>query len=118
SENRMRSLVAVGALGVVLFAGRAAAAAPAATPTRAPTAVPTPQPPDRLPASPHRGAVTERRVARYENRHVTFSRLTRVEEVDLDGDGVFEALVEGIGTVRSFPAEVPAVAFVSRARPP
>jgi hypothetical protein len=57
-------------------------------------------------------------VGRYENRYVSFSKLTRVEEADLDNDGVFEALVEGVGTVRNLPPEVPAIGFVSRTRLP
>ncbi len=87
-------------------------------PTAVPTPIPTPVPPERVPASQRKGAAPERRVARFENPYVSFSRLTRVEEVDLDGDGVAEALVEGIGTVRSLPPDIPAVGFVSRTRLP
>jgi hypothetical protein len=87
-------------------------------PTVAPTPIPTPVPPERVTSSPNKGAVPERRIGRFENRHVSFSKLTRVEEVDLDNDGVFEVLVEGTGTVRSLPPEVPAVGFVSRTRLP
>jgi hypothetical protein len=89
----------------------------APTPPAVPTPLPTPAPPQR-PPTVNRGAVAERRVPRYENRFVSFSKLTRVEEADLDNDGVFEALVEGIGTARNLPPEVPAIGFVSRARLP
>lgn len=88
-------------------------------PTAAPTAIPTPVPPERE-GRQNRGAAPapDRRGARYENRSVRYSKVTRVEEVDLDRDGVFEALVEGVGTVRSLPPDIPAVGFVSRARLP
>ncbi|HEY1434298.1 MAG TPA: hypothetical protein VGG65_02925 [Thermoanaerobaculia bacterium] len=92
--------------------------APVKTATPAPTAVPTPVPPERVPSSQRKGAVAERRLPRYENAFVTFSKFTRVEEVDLDNDGVAEALVEGIGTVRNLPPDIPVVGFVSRARLP
>jgi hypothetical protein len=75
-------------------------------------------PPERVPASQRKGAVSERRIARFDNPYVSFSKITRVEEVDLDNDGTPEALVEGIGTVRSLPSDVPAVGFVSRSRLP
>jgi hypothetical protein len=100
----------------------AATALPALAQARKPAAVPTPIPtpvaPERVPSSQRKGAAPEKRVARYENPNVSFSRLTRVEEVDLDNDGVFEALVEGIGTVKSLPPDIPAVGFVSRTRLP
>ena len=98
-----------------------AAAAPAASSAKAapaPTAVPTPVAPERVPSSQRKGAVTEKRLGRYENANVSFSRLTSVQEVDLDNDGVFEALVEGIGTVKSLPPDIPVVGFVSRTRLP
>jgi hypothetical protein len=94
-----------------------AAAAPR-PPTPAPTRIPTPVPPERAPSSLKKGAAPERREGRYENRNVSFSKITRVEEVDLDNDGVPEALVEGIGTYRSLPPDIPAVGFVSRTRLP
>jgi len=86
--------------------------------TPVPTAIPTPVAPERVPSSARKGAVTEKRVGQYQNANVSFSKLTRVDEVDLDNDGVFEALVEGIGTVRSLPPDIPAVGFVSRSRLP
>lgn len=110
---RARSLLGAAALAALALLG----AAPR-KPTRASTLIPTPVPPERVPSSLNKGAVRERRVGRYENRHVSFSKLTRVEEVDLDNDGVFEALVEGIGTVRSLPPDIPVVGFVSRTRLP
>lgn len=68
--------------------------------------------------SQRKGAVAERRLPRYENAFISFSKITRVEEVDLDNDGVAEALVEGIGTVRSLPPDIPVVGFVSRTKLP
>ncbi len=92
-------------------------AAPKRAATAVPTPIPTPLPPQREERQ-HKGAAPERRVTRYENRNVSFSKLTRVEEVDLDRDGVFEALVSGTGTFRSLPTDIPAVGFVNRARLP
>ncbi len=96
-------------------AAKAAPAKPAAT--AAPTPIPTPLPPERV-TRQYKGAAPVGRVGRYQNRNVSFSKLTRVEEVDLDRDGVFEALVSGIGTFRSLPTDIPAVGFVSRTRLP
>lgn len=103
------------ALAAALAAGGLLAQKP--KPTAAPTPIPTPVPPQRE-ARQNRGAAPTARVARYENPNVRFSKLTRVEEVDLDRDGVFEALVLGIGTFKSLPNDIPAVGFVSRARLP
>ena len=108
---RVRSLLGIAALAALLGAAQK-------TPTAARTPIPTPRPPERVSSSVRKGAVPERRVGRFENRNVSFSRLTRVEEVDLDNDGTFEALVEGFGTVRNLPPEIPAVGFVSRTRLP
>jgi hypothetical protein len=91
--------------------------AQARKPTPVPTPIPTPVPPARV-GPLRKGAVPERRIGRYENANVSFSKLTRVEEADLDNDGVAEALVEGIGTVRSLPPDIPVVGFVSRTRLP
>jgi hypothetical protein len=87
-------------------------------PTAVPTPIPTPVAPERVPSSQRKGAASDKRVTRYENPNVSFSKLTRVEEVDLDNDGVPEALVEGIGTIKSLPPEIPVVGFVSRTRLP
>ena len=96
----------------------AQAAAPARRPpTPVPTPIPTPVPPERQ-GIVRRGAAPAPITQRYENPNIRFSKLTRVEEVDLDNDGVFEALVEGIGTVKTLPPEIPAVGFLSRARLP
>jgi hypothetical protein len=106
---------------ILLLMGAATAlpgAAQSRKPAAAPTAVPTPVPPERVPSSQRKGVAPEKRVARYENANVSFSKLTSVQEVDLDNDGVFEALVEGIGTVRSLPPGIPVVGFVSRTRLP
>jgi hypothetical protein len=94
-----------------------AAAAVRRSPTPVPTPIPTPVPPERQ-GIVRKGAAPVPGTQRYENPNVRFSKLTRVEEVDLDNDGVFEALVEGIGTVKALPPEVPAVGFLSRARLP
>jgi hypothetical protein len=75
-------------------------------------------PPERVSASQNKGSAPERRLPRYENRFVSFSKISRAEEVDLDGDGAAEALVEGIGTVRRLPPDIPVVGFVSRTRLP
>jgi hypothetical protein len=96
----------------------AQAAAPARRPpTPVPTPIPTPVPPERQ-GIVRKGAAPAPVTQRYENPNIRFSKLTRVEEVDLDNDGVFEALVEGIGTVKALPPEIPAVGFLSRARLP
>jgi hypothetical protein len=122
-DNRTRRLLAVAflsAASAVLALPRPAAAQAAAAarrPTVAPTPIPTPVPPERLGAV-RKGAAPAAGAQRYENPNVRFSRLTRVEEVDLDNDGVFEALVEGIGSVKTLPPEIPAVGFLSRARLP
>src|SRR5262249_30057155 len=51
-------------------------------------------------------------------QELAFSRLLRVEEVDLDRDGDPEVLVEGIGTAKKIPEETLTVDFVSRQRLP
>jgi hypothetical protein len=62
--------------------------------------------------------MTRERVPRFEGPHIAFSRILHIEQVDLDRDGVFEALVDGIGTVRSLPEGIPTYGFVSRQRLP
>jgi hypothetical protein len=94
------------------------AAALQKAPTSPPTPIATPVPPERVSASQNKGSAPERRLPRYENRFVSFSKISRVEEVDLDGDGAAEALVEGIGTVHGLPPDIPVVGFVSRTRLP
>jgi len=108
-------LLLLGVAPGLLGAQRAKTSAKA---TPVPTPIPTPVAPERVPSSARKGAVSEKRVGQYQNANVSFSKLTRVDEVDLDNDGVFEALVEGIGTVRSLPPDIPAVGFVSRSRLP
>jgi hypothetical protein len=119
---RTRRLLGVAALAASLGASLEAAPAPAPSPRNTsvpvPTRQPSPVPPERQPSSIRKGAVSLPSAQRYENGNIRFSKLRRVEEVDLDNDGVFEALVEGIGTVKSLPLDVPAVGFVSRARLP
>ena len=96
----------------------AQASAPARRPpTPVPTPIPTPVPPERQ-GMVRKGAAPAPITQRYENPNIRFSKLTRVEEVDLDKDGVFEALVEGVGTVKVLPPDIPAVGFLSRARLP
>jgi hypothetical protein len=80
--------------------------------------VPTPVPPERVSSSPRKGAAVPGRVQGYDNPHVRFSKLNRIEQVDLDNDGDFEVLLEGVGTVESLPPDIPAVGFVSRTRLP
>ena len=112
---------ALGAAALLVCAGLAQAAPVPPTPRRAappPTPIPTPVPPERVPSSLRKGAVAEKKIPRFENPYVTFSKITRVEEADLDNDGTAEVLVEGIGTVRSLPPWMLAVGFVSRARLP
>ena len=111
---RVRFLFGAAAMAVVYGLG----AAPQKAPTPVPTPIPTPVPPERVAGSQNKGSVPERRLPRYENRFVSFSKISRVEEVDLDGDGAAEALVEGIGTVRGLPPDIPVVGFVSRTRLP
>lgn len=118
---RMRSSIGARALALawgILATAAGAAPGPPKTPTATPTPVPTPAPPERVPSSQKKGAVPERRIPRFENPYVSFSKLDRVEEVDLDNDGTPEAIVEGIGTVHGLPPDVPAVGFVSRTRLP
>jgi len=106
-------------LGLSAAAAGAQAARPAKplSPTAAPTPVPTPVPPPRVDDG-RRGARTAQPLARFASRDMTFSRLIRVEEVDLDRDGESEYLVEGIGTIRRLPDDIPTVGFVSRSRLP
>jgi hypothetical protein len=121
-SKRTIALLGAGALATALGGSAAVSAqTPAATrrpPTATPTAVPTPVPPERVSSSARKGAVPSGRVQGYDNPYVRFSKLTRIEQVDLDNDGDFEALLEGIGTVQSLPPDIPAVGFVSRTRLP
>lgn len=112
--SRVRWLFGAAAMAVAC----GLAAAPQKAPTPLPTPIPTPVPPERVSASQNKGSTPERRLPRYENRFVSFSKISRAEEVDLDGDGAAEALVEGIGTVRRLPPDIPVVGFVSRTRLP
>jgi hypothetical protein len=104
-------------LAVALLSARGAGATPRRVPTPIPTPIPTPQPPPRI-EDARKGAAARDRVVRFPSREVSFSRLLRVEEVDLDRDGVSEVLIDGIGTVQKLPDDVPAVGFVSRFRLP
>ena len=79
--------------------------------------MPTPVPPPRIETS-RKGLASRERDARFRSPEVSFSRILRVEEVDLDRDGVSEALVDGIGTVQRLPDDVPALGFLSRYRLP
>ncbi len=113
-------------LGAVLLtgcmAGIAAAVpqpanAPRPRPTPSPTPAPSPVPPPRVEAA-RKGARTLQTLSRFASRDLSFSRLLRVEEIDLDRDGDTDFLVEGIGTVHRLPDGVPTVGFVSRSRLP
>jgi hypothetical protein len=106
------------ALGISSAARAQAPATARRSPTPLPTPIPTPVPPERVSSSPRKGAAPTGRVQGYDNPHVRFSKLTRIEQVDLDNDGEFEVLLEGIGTVQSLPPEIPVVGFVSRTRLP
>jgi len=108
--------VRAGFLAGVCALAAVAAAAPR-SPTPVPTRIPTPVPPERAPAV-NKGAAPDRRDPRYPNPYVSFSKITRVEEVDLDNDGISEALVEGIGTFRGLPQDIPTFGFLSRSRLP
>lgn len=111
--------LALGAAALVVCAGLLLGDPASPTPRPVPpTRVPTPVPPERVPASARKGAMAEKRIARFENPYVSFSKITRVEEADLDNDGVAEALVEGIGTVQNLPPYMLAIGFVSRAKLP
>jgi hypothetical protein len=57
-------------------------------------------------------------VNRFPSQELAFSRLLRVEEIDLDRDGEGEVLVEGIGTVKKVFNDTLTVDFVSRQRLP
>ena len=108
---------------VLLAASVLAGASPGAPlrtrpPTPTATPRPTPVPPDRVPESGRRGGLSLQRSLRYPSAAVVYSQLLRVEEVDLDRDGVFEALVDGIGSLRSVPAGIPTSGLVSRQRLP
>ncbi len=117
-RHNRTSLAGVLVLAAALIPATVSAQAPRPRPTVAPpTPIPTPVPPARV-VRRNKGAASGDRVTRYENRFVTFAKLTRVEEVDLDRDGVFEAIVEGIGSFRGLPPDIPAVGFVSRTRLP
>jgi len=125
------------AFGLLLAALLGAAAGPSPVGTAAPprgtptsAAVPTPEPQARVSPTPlptpvppareeaHRkGAAPRARMARFPSRMISFSRLSHVEEVDLDGDGVSEALVDGVGTIHKL-EDVPAIGLVSRSRLP
>src|SRR5262245_45411414 len=113
-DKGTRRLLLVGTLASLLHVspeGALAQAPPRRSPTAVPTPIPTPVPPERQ-GIVRKGAAPAPTTQRYENPNIRFSRLTRVEEVDLDNDGVFEALVEGIGTVKALPPEIPAVGFL------
>jgi hypothetical protein len=94
-----------------------ASPAPPPPPTKVPTPIPTPQAPPRIEES-RKGVLPRERVARFPSKDVSFSRILRVEEVDLDRDGVPEVMLEAIGTVQRLPEDVPAIGFVSRYRLP
>src|SRR5712691_4052866 len=106
---------AFGVAAALVLCAWTALAAPRA-PTAKPTPLPTPVPPPRE-LELRKGALSPGR-QRFLSRDLTFSRLLRMEEVDLDRDGEMEFLVEGIGTVKRIPEDVVAIDFVSRLRLP
>src|SRR5512146_934067 len=102
------AVLLTGCLGLLAAAGTARPARPRPTPP--PTRAPTPVPPPRVEES-RKGARTIQPLARFASRDMSFSRLLRVEEIDLDRDGDTDYLVEGIGTIRRLPDDVPTVGF-------
>jgi hypothetical protein len=105
----------MGMAATSLLAVAGAAVAQSSRPAPAPTEVP--ESPAR-PAGRKGAAPAASRVSRFPSQELTFSRLLRVEEVDLDRDGEPEVLVEGIGTVKKIPDDTLTVDFVSRQRLP
>ena len=78
---------AAAGLALILTAGTASlssAVRPTPAPTLAPTPVPTPVPPPRVRDSGRKGAASGARVNRFPSQELAFSRLLRVEEIDLD----------------------------------
>ncbi len=116
-DNRVLRLAACALAAALCIPEPARAQAAGARPTLAPTPIPTPVPPARVERR-NKGAAPRGGVDRYANPFVSFTKLTQVEEVDLDRDGQFEALVQGVGSFKGLPPDIPAVGFVSRARLP
>lgn len=119
---RLPSAFAAAVLGAGLAAVLTAQVSPAPPPakkgpTAVPTPIPTPQAPPRI-EDTRKGVLSRERVARFPGKDISFSRILRVEEVDLDRDGVPEVMLEAIGTVQRLPDDVPAIGFVSRYRLP
>jgi len=116
----MRRTIPVGiaVAGLLLFLAAGTSAVFGAAKTPAPTPVPTPEPPPRVKDSGRKGAAAAARVNRFPSPEITFSRLLRIEEVDLDRDGEAEVLIEGIGTVKKIFDDTMTVDFVSRQRLP
>ena len=118
-KNISAAVLLTGCLALLPAAGEAQTGRPArprATPL--PTPVPTPVPPPRADEPVRKGARPVQPLSRFAGRDLTFSRLLRVEEIDLDRDGETDFLVEGIGTIRRLPDDIPTVGFVSRSRLP
>src|SRR5262245_504869 len=118
-QMRQTIRVGVSAVGLLfcLAAGTGALFAAAKTPAPAPTPIPTPEPPPRV-KEPRKGAAAAARVNRFPSPEIAFSRLLRIEGVDLDRDGEAEMLIEGIGTVKKIFDDTMTVDFVSRQRLP
>ncbi|HEX7253590.1 MAG TPA: hypothetical protein VF376_11965 [Thermoanaerobaculia bacterium] len=115
----MRRTIRVGvtAAGILLSLAAGTGALVAAARTPAPTPVPTPEPPPRV-KDARKGVASAARVNRFPSPEIAFSRLLRIEEVDLDRDGEAEVLIEGIGTVKKIFDDTMTVDFVSRQRLP
>lgn len=117
---RRASVALLGLAAAFVAAGEAPAgpARPRATPspTAVPTPVVTPVPPPRI--EPSRKGLGPRERTRFSGSDVSFSRILRVEEIDLDREGASEVLVDAIGTVHKLPEGIPTVGFVSRFRLP
>lgn len=115
-----RTVVAVlltGCMGAIASPAPQPAKTSRPRPTPSPTPAPTPAPPPRVEAA-RKGARTLQTLSRFASRDLSFSRLLRVEEIDLDRDGDTDFLVEGIGTVHRLADGLPTVGFVSRSRLP
>jgi hypothetical protein len=111
--------LALGISATCLIIAADTAVPQASRPAPAATEVPTPEPPPRVKDGARKGAApAPSRVNRFPSQEIAFSRLLRVEEVDLDRDGDPEVLVEGIGSAKRIPDDTLTVDFVSRQRLP
>src|SRR5215475_800389 len=85
-QMRQTIRVGVSAAGLLFCLAAGTGALFAAAKTPAPTPIPTPEPPPRV-KEPRKGAAAAARVNRFPSPEIAFSRLLRIEEIDLDRDG-------------------------------